>query len=332
MATAWEDLPRVRLAHLPTPLEEARNLSRELGGPRVLIKRDDCTGLATGGNKTRKLEFLVGDALARGSDVLLTEGNAQSNHCRQTAAAAAAHGLECVLVLSPARCREMTGNLLLDYLLGAKVVTVASGAERMPRMRALAEELASQGRRPYVIPTGGSNGIGAVGYAVALHELLEQEPKVDAIVFCSGSGGTHGGLIAGARLAGYRGRIIGISDGEPRADLVERVRAVAAECLERLGRPGEVQASAIEVLDDYAREGYGVPNQKMIDAIRLVARTQGVVLDPVYSGKAMAGLIDLTRRGEFRRGQTVAFIHTGGIPALFAYREELGPDRVRQER
>ncbi len=323
----FDGLPRVPLCHLPTPLEEMPALTRVLGGPRLLIKRDDCTGLATGGNKARKLEYLVGDARARGADVLVTEGGMQSNHCRQTAAAAVRAGLDSVLVLSRGRHAEVTGNLLLDQLLGARIVVVESGAERRPMMERIARELAAEGRRPYLIPTGGSNGVGAVGYARALGEIEEQARArgipVDALVFPSGSGGTHGGLVAGARLLGSRARIVGISDGEPRASLVEMVCRVARETGEALGVPLQVTPAEIEAHDEYAREGYSVPNAGMIEAVRLVARTEGIVLEPVYTGKAMAGLIDLARRGAFTRGEAVVFIHTGGVAGLFAYPEGL---------
>ncbi len=323
-------LPRVSLCHLPTPLEEMPALARALGGPRLLIKRDDCTGLATGGNKARKLEYLLGDAVARGADVVITEGGLQSNHCRQTAAAAVRCRLESVLVLSRGRHAEVTGNLLLDRLLGARVVLVDTGAGRRPAMERIAAELAAEGRRPYLIPTGGSNGLGAVGYVQALRELEAQARGlgigVDAIVFCSGSGGTHGGLVAGAKLFGSQARIVGISDGEPRASLVAMVCRVAREVGEVLGTPLSVAAGEIEAYDEYAREGYGVANPGMIEALRLVARAEGIVLDPVYTGKAMAGLIDMARKGLFTAKHTVVFLHTGGVAGLFAYREGLAEE------
>jgi D-cysteine desulfhydrase family pyridoxal phosphate-dependent enzyme len=318
-------LPRVTLAHLPTPLEFMPALTAKLGGPRLFIKRDDCTGLATGGNKTRKLEFLVGDARARGSDVLITEGGMQSNHCRQTAAAAAKAGMECVLVLSRAYSTEVTGNMLLNQLLGARVVLVEHGADRQPRMAEVARELERKGKHPYVIPTGGSNGVGALGYVNALHEMEAQASALgvsfDAVVFCSGSGGTHGGLAAGAKLLHSKAEMIGISDGEPRRELVDMVVRVAHDVARVLDAPVTCSPEEIIAYDEYATEGYGIPNAGMIGAVRLVARTEGVLLDPVYTGKAMAGLIDLVKRGRFTKGQSVVFIHTGGTPALFAYRD-----------
>lgn len=318
-------LPRVPLAHLPSPLEEMRALALKLGGPRLFVKRDDATGLALGGNKVRKLEFLVGDALRHGADVLITEGGAQSNHARQTAAAAARCGLGCVLVLSPGRTSEVTGNLLLDHVLGARVVTVERSSDRKAMMEQVATDLRANGRRPYVIPTGGSNGIGAIGYVNALHELESQANALgvsfDSIVFCSGSGGTHGGLLAGAKLLHSSARLVGISDGAPRSELAPLVVRVAREAARYLQAPLAFSDEDVILYDEYAKEGYGVPNQGMIDAVRLVARSEGIVLDPVYSGKAMAGLIDLVRKGVLERDQTVCFIHTGGTPGLFAYRD-----------
>ena len=247
------DLPRTRLAHLPTPIEELANLSRELGGPRLFVKRDDCTGLATGGNKTRKLEYLLGDALAAGADTLLTEGGLQSNHCRQTVAAARRCGLECILVLEEGYAKEVTGNLLLDQILGARIVTTPPGADRAAVMRELAAELEAKGGRPYLIPTGGSNGIGAMGYANFMFELAEQSSALgvefDAIVTASGSGGTQGGLLLGKRLMGTATRIVGISDGEPRGELVEMVLAVARDGAALLGEAFEFRDDELEIHD-----------------------------------------------------------------------------------
>jgi L-cysteate sulfo-lyase len=300
-------------------------LTKKLGGPKLFVKRDDCTGLSTGGNKTRKLEFLVGDARARGADVLITEGGAQSNHCRQTVAAAAKSGMECVLVLSRAYNPEITGNVLLDQILGAQIVMVEKSADRKPMMEQVAKELRAKGKKPYLIPTGGSNGIGALGYVNALHELEAQANAMgvgfDAVVFCSGSGGTHGGLAAGAKLLNSKARIVGISDGESKQEIIDMVLRVARETAQVLNAPIAFTPDDIIAYDEYAKEGYGIPNQGMVDAVRLVARVEGILLDPVYSGKAMAGLIDLVRKGVFTKDQSIAFIHTGGTPALFAYRD-----------
>ncbi len=321
----YDDLPRMRLAHLPTPIEELARLTDFLGGPRLFIKRDDCTGLASGGNKTRKLEFLVADAAARGADALITEGGVQSNHCRQTAAAALKAGMTCMLVLSPGYADEDTGNLLLDRLLGARIMRVESTGARAGAMRDAADSLARAGRHPYIIPTGGSNGLGAIGYASCMREIKDQSEALgfefDAIVSASGSGGTQGGLVLGAKLLDSMTRIIGISDGEPREALAERVREVALEGAQVLGSELALADDDIIVYDEYYGEGYGVPSPQMVEAVRLLARKEAILLDPVYTGKAMAGLIDLVRKEVFEANQNVLFIHTGGTPALFAYRE-----------
>jgi D-cysteine desulfhydrase family pyridoxal phosphate-dependent enzyme len=320
-----DSIPRVKLAHLPTPLEELGRLSRELGGPRIFLKRDDCTGLATGGNKTRKLEFLLGDARAQGADTLITEGGIQSNHCRQTAAAAVRAGMDCVLVLNRGYAQGVTGNLLLDQILGADVVLVDKAREREPAMQQAAERLRAAGKHPYLIPTGGSNGIGALGYAEFVEELAAQGRAIgvefDAIVTASGSGGTQGGLILGRKLLESDIDIIGISDGEPRDELARLVFEVAHDGAEVLGRSLEFGPDDVTIYDDYIGRGYGVPTDEMVEAVRLVARTEGVLLDPVYNGKAMAGLIDLVRKGAIPADRTIVFIHTGGTPALFAYAE-----------
>jgi len=321
------DLPRVSIAHLPTPIDELPRLSRELGGPRLFAKRDDCTGLAMGGNKTRKLEFLLGDALERGADTLITEGGVQSNHCRQTAAAANHAGLGCVLVLSEGFANELTGNLFLDHLLGARVVTT-TGA-RADVMNEIAADLRREGKRPYVIPTGGSNGVGAMGYAQCMVELAEQSEAMgehfDVIVTASGSGGTQGGLVLGKKLIESPARIVGISDGETRAELAEMVLRVARDGAALLGADLAFRDEELEIYDQYYGPGYGVPTSQMVAAVRQVARCEGLLLDPVYNGKAMSGLIDLVARGQIAADQNVLFLHTGGTPALFAYRESFTP-------
>ena len=317
------DLPRVQLAHLPTPIEPLTRLSSVLGGPRLFVKRDDCTGLGTGGNKTRKLEFLVGDALAQGADTLITEGGMQSNHCRQTAAAAASVGLNCVLVLNRGYADAVTGNLLLNQILGAEIVVVETAEARAPKMHERAEVLQARGKTPYLIPTGGSNGIGAMGYASCMEEVEAQSTalglRFDCIVTASGSGGTQGGLILGRRLLRAPTEIIGISDGEPADELTTAVLEVANAGAAVLRVDETFTRDDVTIYDEYAGEGYGIPTPEMVEAVRLVARTEGIVLDPVYSGKAMAGLMDLVRQGRFDRETRILFLHTGGMPALFAY-------------
>lgn len=327
-----ESLPRFPLAQLPTPVTKSERLSRELGGPEIFIKRDDQTGLALGGNKTRKLEFLVGDALAKNADTLVTLGAAQSNHCRQTAAAAAAAGLKCELILNGNKPDVTNGNLLLNELLGATAHWIER-PQRAAKLRALDEELRAAGRKPYLIPVGGSNGIGAVGYVVAMLELMEQlrrmNQRVDHIVFGSSSGGTQAGIILGARLAGFGGKLHGLSIDKNDPEHFEyetEVAQIANECAKYIGADALVTKDDIKVVYGYKGEGYGVVGDLEREAIRLMARTEGIILDPVYAGRAFGALVDLIRQGCFRRGETVLFWHTGGTPALFAYaREVSGP-------
>ncbi|HLB65918.1 MAG TPA: pyridoxal-phosphate dependent enzyme, partial [Anaerolineales bacterium] len=243
-------LPRLRFAHLPTPVEPMPRLAADLGGPALWIKRDDQTGLAFGGNKTRKLEFLLADAQAHGARTVVTAGAVQSNHCRQTAAAAAHFGFECVLVLAGGPPKTANGNLLLDHLLGAKIVW-AQGEDRETLLRSTFEKASADGRRPYLIPYGGSNPLGAAAYAAALAEFLAQDVAVDRIVFATSSGGTQAGLVAGARAHGFRGRITGISVDEPAAALSARVAALATQGMGLLGLEGSIGAAEIEVNDRF---------------------------------------------------------------------------------
>ena len=324
--------PRYRLAHLPTPLEEAPRLTEALagsrGGPRILVKRDDLTGLAMGGNKVRKLEYHLGDALAQECDVLVTTGAIQSNHCRVTAAAARKAGIDAVLVLRPGESEAVQGNLLLDRLLGARV-RIAPGPDAVAVEAAVQEELAvlrAEGRRPYVVPKGASTPLGAAAYLDAFWEVLQQaaarDVAIDAVVFCTGSGGTQAGLAAGAALLQRGTEIVGIGDGTSRAELAPAVSALVGALADRLGMDLSVPPDAVIVHEEYGGS-YGVPTPACVQAIRLAARTEGLILDPVYTGKAMAGLMDLVRHGRWRDGQTVLFWHTGGQPALFAYADEL---------
>ncbi|NLD43371.1 MAG: D-cysteine desulfhydrase family protein [Chloroflexi bacterium] len=315
-------LPRVCLAHLPTPLEELPRLSARLGGPRILVKRDDATGLATGGNKARKLEYLIADALQQGADTIITCGAAQSNHARQTAAAAARCGLRCTLVLAPrAPVGLAAGNLLLDRLLGAQV-RWAGDRDPYDLMQEVAEEERSVGRHPYLIPTGGSNPIGAVGYVGAMEELAAQlrsrDIGVDHLVFATGSGGTQAGLLVGAEAVGFRGRIVGISVGPAAEELGPSVLSVAHLTAALLGRDSRLGPQDVVIHEGYRGGGYGVVAAAEREAIRLLAEQEGLLLDPVYTARAMAGLIDLVAQGEFRAGETVLFWHTGGQAGLFA--------------
>jgi len=321
--------PRYPLLQGKTSLHPLPRLSALLGGPNLFIKRDDLTGLAFGGNKTRKLEFLLGAALAEGADTLLTAGAAQSNHCRQTAAAAAQAGLSCHLALGGAPPAHPNGNLLLDDLLGAQLHW--TGTHRKgEQLEKIARQLQEQGRNPYLIPYGGSSPVGACGYVAAMQEVMEQQQAyhldIDHMLLASSSAGTQAGLTLGAQMSGFKGGIQGIAidKGEPgEPPLTELLPELANVTAIHLGRNERFSAKDFALNHDYLGEGYGVVGPAEREAIRLVARTEGIVLDPVYTGRAMAGLIDLIRQGFYRATDTVLFWHTGGGPAVFAYAEDL---------
>jgi len=324
-----EKLPRFPLAHLPTPIEKLPRLSREIGGPELIIKRDDQTGLALGGNKARKLEFLVGDALAKGADTLITVGAAQSNHSRQTAAAAAKAGLQCELILNGTKPELPNGNLLLNHLFGAAQHWI-DRSKRAEKLRELTEHLRAQGRKPYAIAVGGSNGVGATGYIVAMIELTDQlratRQHVDHILFGTSSGGTQAGIELGARLTGFKGKLHGLSIDKNEPEHLEyetEVAQIAAECAGYIGSDVRLTKTDINVIYGYMGEGYGTVGALEREAIGLMARCEGIVLDPVYAGRAFGALLDLIRKGVFKPGETVLFWHTGGAPALFAYAKEL---------
>jgi D-cysteine desulfhydrase family pyridoxal phosphate-dependent enzyme len=326
---ALERFGRFRLAALPTPLDDAPRLTEALGGPRILVKRDDLTGLALGGNKTRKLEYLVADAIKHDANVLITAGAAQSNHCRQTAAAARRAGMRCVLVLTRSEHNEMQGNLLLDALLDAEIRMFDGGAgyssdETMARV---AEELRGKGERPYVIPVGGSNGIGALGYAHLIFELqqqlLERGRAVDYLYVSSGSGGTQGGLVLGRRMFSAPYQIVGISPGGRAAGVRSSCLRTANDAAGLLGMTHHFGDDDFTVHDEYVGPGYAIPTAASNEAIRLFARNEALILDPVYTAKAAAGMIDHIRTGRIARDATVIFLHTGGQPALFAYHAEV---------
>ncbi len=311
-------IPRLRFAHLPTPIEELPRLSSTLGGPRLLVKRDDQTGLALGGNKTRKLEFLVAEAQEQGARTLISAGAIQSNHCRQTAAAAARFGFECILVLTGDLPARPSGNLTLDHLLGARIVNVADRKDRDRILQETFDRAAAEGKKPYLVPYGGSSPTGALGYAFAVEEVMKQGIEADWFVFGTSSGGTHAGLMLGQRVFGFKGKILGISIDESVEWLQENVSALATKAGEKMGErigfaPADVAANA-----DYCRAGYGVLTEAEREAVRLFARTEGLLLDPVYTGRAAAGLIDLIRKEFFKKDETVLFWNTGGQTALFA--------------
>ena len=330
-----QHIPRVHFAHLPTPLERAPRLSAALGGPTVWIKRDDCTGLAGGGNKTRKLEFLLAEARAKGADTIVTFGALQSNHARQTAAACAKLGLRCELILSR-RVRytndeyEHGGNLLLDDLLGATVHLVEPEASTTTWQQRRGE-LRAAGRVAYVVPTGGSSATGALGYVVCADEILAQSTaagfRPTAIVHASSSGGTQAGLVAGcARSAGMHNAtaipVIGVNTyAVDAAQQRTQITELTNEVLARL-QLGPVQPDAIQVEQGYLGADYGMPTQAMVEAVRIAAETEALLLDPVYSGKAMAGMIGMIRAGRFSAADHIVFVHTGGAVALSPYRPE----------
>lgn len=322
---------RTPLCHQPTPIEEMPRLTQALGGPQLFIKRDDCTGLATGGNKTRKLEFLVGDAMRQGADMLVTQGAVQSNHVRQTAAAACKMGLACHVLLErrvPGRdaAYEVTGNVLLDTLFGATHEFRPAGLDMNAETEAVVARLRAQGHKPYFIPGGGSNQIGALGYASCAQEIAtscaETGQQFDWLVMATGSTGTQAGLVAGFHALGYDLPVMGISVRQPHDRQVAAVHGLTQRTLDHLGAE-PIAADKILVDDGYVGEGYGLPAPSTYEAIHLTAQQEGILLDPVYSAKGMAGLIGLIRQGFFKPTDRVLFLHTGGATALFAYEDAL---------
>lgn len=316
-------LPRLHFAHLPTPVQPLPRLSAQLGGPRIWIKRDDLTGLAFGGNKTRKLEFLLAEAQAHGAQTLITSGAPQSNHCRQTAAAAARLGMGCTLVLHGGPPQEYEGNTLLDLLLGAEIIWTRGG-----RFEEIIEDAFQQawaaGKRPYLIPYGGSNATGAAAYAEAMAEFLQQEVRVDRIIIASSSGGTQAGLLVGAQ-SGFEGHILGISVDPPAHQLIESITQLAGETADLLSQPTSLTPETIQVEDAYLGQGYAMVGELEREAIRVFAQAEGILLDPVYTGRAAGGMMDLIRRGEISADERVLFWHTGGTPALFSFDLGISP-------
>lgn len=327
--------PRVPLAHLPTPLEHLPTLSEHLGGPAIYVKRDDCTGLASGGNKTRKLEFVMGAALQQGADSIVTVGAVQSNHVRQTAAAACKLGLRCDVLLEhrladPSETYANSGNVLLDRLFGARIHEYPGGTDFDQAAQDVGRELQAAGRKPYLVPGGASDKIGALGYVNCASELLNQasdrELVIDQLVTASGSAGTHAGLIAGLKAMHSGIPLLGVGVGAPKKAQEERVYTLAVETAEYIGAPDCIARNDVVANCDYIGDGYGVPTDAMNEAVILAARLEGLLFDPVYTGKALAGMIDLIRRGEFNEGQNVVFLHTGGSAALFAYADQLNTE------
>ncbi len=324
--------PRVSLAHLPTPLEHLPRLSKHLGGPEIYVKRDDCTGLGTGGNKTRKLEFLMADAQAHDATAIVTQGAVQSNHARQTAAAACKLGMKCELVFekrvgdAPESYRK-SGNVLLDRIFGAGIREVEKGSDMNAAMEVVADELRAKGENPYIIPGGGSNPIGALGYVDCALEMLAQANRagipLDHVVHATGSAGTQAGLVVGLNAMHSNIPLLGIGVNAPKEIQEDKVWKLALETEEFIGAPGVVQRKDIVANCDYVGRGYGIPTDAMNAAVLLLARLEGLLFDPVYSGKGLAGLIDQVQNGVLRKAKHVVFVHTGGQAGLFGYADLL---------
>lgn len=325
----YNHIPRQSLGFFPTPLIELSRLSKALNGPTIFMKRDDNTGLALGGNKTRKLEFIMGDALAQGADCVITAGAAQSNHCRQTAAAAASLGLECHLVLGGEEPEQTSGNLLLDKIFGSHIHWAGANrkGEDIPK---IVEQLTKQGKKPYVIPYGGSNELGALAFVEAFKELESQRESMDLsfthIVFASSSGATQAGLMLGKKILNSPAQIVGINIDKGETDKVpfdQYTVALANSTASLIGADHQFSETDLTLNSDYVGEGYGVVGTLENEAIAMTAQTEGILLDPVYTGRAMGGLIDMIRSGKIKKTDRVLFWHTGGAPALFAYSSDL---------
>jgi len=322
--------PRRRYTAGQTPIEKAHRFSEALDGPDIYIKRDDLLGLSAGGNKTRKLEFLVADALAQGADTLITCGAVQSNHCRLTLSAAVKEGLKCRFVLEErvpgSFDPKASGNIFLYNLLGIEEIKVVqAGSDLMAEMEQVAEELAAEGRKGYIIPVGGSNAIGATGYVACAQEILDQTFElglnIDALVCASGSAGTQAGLVTGFYGCNMNIPVVGINVSRAKEEQEDIVYGLVRETANHIGVNFEIPRDTVTCFGDYVGPGYSLPTPEMAEAVKLVARTEGILLDPVYTGKTMAGLIDLVRRGYFKKENNILFVHTGGSPALYVYKE-----------
>jgi len=309
---------RVHMAHLPTAVERLPRISKFLSGLELWIKRDDQTGLAFGGNKTRKLEFFIGDALQSKAGCIITRGALQSNHCRQTAAASARFGLRCILILSGFQPRDVQGNYLLNLLFGAEIIWAGEEEPEQIFQQAIENE-EEKGSNPYPIPMGGSNALGAYAYALAMEEFLSQNIPVDRIILATASGGTQAGLIVGAKLFGYDGTITGISIGEKAPALHPKVHAIISETAALMDKDINVHKDDIVIVDEFIGEGYAIVSELEINAIQMFAAQEGMLLDPVYTGRAAGGMLELIRTGVIAKDEKILFWHTGGTPALFAY-------------
>ncbi len=326
--------PRLHFAHLPTALEPMTRISEALGGPNLWIKRDDCTGLSSGGNKTRKLEFLMADAVAQKAETIITQGATQSNHARQTCAIAAKLGLACHLLLEDRtgytdEAYTLNGNVLLDQLHGASISKRAADTDMNAAMEELAVSLRVDGKTPYIIPGGGSNEIGALGYVNAAIELTTQANdrslRIDHVVHATGSSGTQAGLVLGMSGINSGIPVYGVGVRAPKQKQEEMVFSLAQRTADYMGlNPNVVAREHVVANSDYVGDGYGLPTDAMIDAVKMLAQYEGILLDPVYSGKGFAGLVDLIRQGHFKKGENVVFLHTGGSISLFGYPDIYG--------
>ena len=327
--------PRRRYTAGQTPIELLERLSEQLGGPSIYMKRDDLLGLAGGGNKTRKLEFVVADALQKGSDTLITCGAIQSNHCRLTLAAAVKEGLECHLVLeervADSYNPKASGNNFLFHLMGvASIKVVPGGSDMMATMQDVADKLRTEGKKPYIIQGGASNEIGALGYVACAQEILnqsfEQGLYFDHVVCASGSAGTHAGLVTGLIGSNSRLPVVGINVSRPKDIQESLVFSLVKKTADLLGIRQAIPREAVRCFDDYVGPGYSLPSAAMVDAVKLIARTEAILLDPVYTGKAMAGMIDLVKKGFFGPAEKLLFVHTGGSPGIYAYLDTFWDD------
>lgn len=324
--------PRVKLTNLPTPIEYLPRLTEHLGGPKIYVKRDDCTGLAMGGNKARKLEFLLGDALKKNADTIVTHGTSQSNHTRLVAAAASKLGLKCEMILEHRvdisdDAYLKSGNVFLNQFFDVDIRYLAAGITIEFELEKTAQDVIERGDKPYVITRGGSTPVGTFGYVAAAHELTQQftdqNLKFDHILHATASGGTQAGLVIGLAAAASKIKLLGLCANLPKEAQEERVYSLAIETMERLDCDFKIARKDVVVNSDYVGKAYGLPTMKMNEALLLLARLEGLLFDPVYSGKALAGMIDLIKQGRFNKGDSILFIHTGGEPGLFAYQNQL---------
>lgn len=322
-----EKLPRRTYTEYVTPIQHLKNFSKDLDGPNVYVKRDDLLGLTAGGNKTRKLEFLIADAVESGADTIITCGAVQSNHCRLTLSAAVKEGLKCILVLEEIFPNSFhpkaNGNVFLMNLLGAEeIVVVPKGSDMVEEMKKIAQKLENKGRKTYTIPLGGSNEIGSVGYAVCAQEILQQSAELgvefDYIVVTSGSGGTHAGLVVGLAGEGSDIPVLGISISRDKESIKQIVYDLTRKTAKRVGIHEELSEDLIHCFDEYVGAGYAIETDEMIESVQMIARTEGLLLDPVYTGKTFSGLIGLNKLGHFKKNENILFVHTGGLPTLFS--------------